>query len=92
MDVKRQVREFVCQNFYVADPASFGDSTSFLEHGIVDSTAILEVVAFLEERFQIQIDDADFIPENLDSLDRIEAFVARKRGETGSAEGIRSLG
>lgn len=78
MDVKSQVRQFVSENFYIADPKSFGDSTSFLEHGIVDSTAILEVVAFLEERFGIQVDDADFLPENLDSLDRIEAFVVRK--------------
>ncbi len=88
MEVKTQVRQFVCQNFYVADPASFGDDTSFLDRGIVDSTAILEVVAFLEERFQIKVDDADFVPENLDSLDRIAAFVNRKRearGEEGGA-------
>jgi acyl carrier protein len=79
MDVKSLVRQFVSENFYVADPQSFGDSTSFLEQGIVDSTAILEVVAFLEERFHIQVDDTEFVPENLDSLERIAAFVARKR-------------
>ncbi len=79
MDVKHQVRQFVSSNFYVADPDSFGDDTSFHEQGIVDSTAILEVVAFLEERFSIQVDDADFLPENLDSLNCIDAFVERKR-------------
>jgi acyl carrier protein len=79
MDVKSLVRQFVSENFYIADPQSFSDSTSFLEQGIVDSTAILEVVAFLEERFHIQVDDTEFVPENLDSLESIAAFVARKR-------------
>jgi len=86
MEVKTQVRQFVCENFYIADPASFGDDTSFFEKGIVDSTAILEVVAFLEERFRIHVDDTDFIPENLDSLDRIAAFVNRKRAERADEE------
>ena len=95
MDVKAEVRQFVCQNFYVANP-SFGDDTSFLEQGIVDSTAILEVVAFLEERYGIKVHDSDFVPENLDSLDRIAAFVSRKRGEEEAspreAAAIRKLG
>lgn len=79
IDVKNTVRQFVSNNFYIGDPVAFTDQTSFLEHGIVDSTGILEVVTFLEDTFSIKIADEDLIPENLDSVDGIAAFVARKK-------------
>ncbi len=79
MEVKAKVREFIGENFYVSDPAMLGDDASFLEQGIVDSTGILEVVSFLEGEFGIEIDDDDLVPENLDSIAAVAAFVARKQ-------------
>jgi acyl carrier protein len=73
------IREFVTTNFYVADPAQLRDDESLIDAGIIDSTGVLEVAAFLEERFGVRVDDADFRRENLDSIQRIEAFVARSR-------------
>ncbi|WP_297365336.1 acyl carrier protein [Acidiferrobacter sp.] len=54
------------------------DDVSFLELGIIDSTGVIELIAFLEERYGIRVEDAEMTPENLDSLDAIEQFVARK--------------
>ena len=73
------VRTFIVENFYVPDASSLSDDTSLLERGIVDSTGVLEVTAFLEERFGIQVEDAEILPENLDTIGCIAAFVARKR-------------
>ena len=79
MALKQQIREFVTTNFYVADPKALEDTTSLLDHGIIDSTGVLEVIMFVESAFGVTVEDAEMLPENLDSIERIAAFVARKR-------------
>ena len=78
MELNKQVRDFVTANFYVADPASLGERTSLLDHGIIDSTGVLEVIMFIETSFGVTVEDSEMLPENLDSIERIAAFVARK--------------
>jgi acyl carrier protein len=78
MDITERVKEFVTANFYV-EPASLADDASLLEQGIVDSTGVLEVVSFLEAEFGIAVADEELLPENLDTIGRISAFVARKK-------------
>ena len=73
------VRKFVSENFYIADKSSLTDEASLLDKGIVDSTGVLEVVAFLESEFGIEVDDAEILPENLDSIGAIAAYVTRKK-------------
>ena len=73
------VRQFIVTNFFVPDEGALGDDTSLLDQGIVDSTGVLELTAFIEENFSIKIDDAEIVPENLDSIGNILAFIARKR-------------
>jgi acyl carrier protein len=80
MDIAEKVRGFIKENFYAASSAELTDDVSLLDLGIVDSTGILEVVAFLEEQFDITVDDAEMLPENLDSIENIVAFVNRKKG------------
>lgn len=73
------VRQFIVTNFYVPDEQALADDTSLLDHGIVDSTGVLELMAFIEEKFSIKVDDAEIVPENLDTIRSILAFIARKR-------------
>lgn len=75
------IRAFIAQNFYVPDVQSLADDTSLLDQGIVDSTGVLEVTAFLEAQFGIKVEDAEIVPENLDTIANIVAFVKRKAGE-----------
>jgi len=77
--IRDAVKQFITENFFVADASILDDDTSLVDQGIVDSTGVLEVVAFLEDAFSIDIADADLVPENLDSIARIAAFVARKK-------------
>jgi acyl carrier protein len=49
-----------------------------IDTGIVDSTGVVEIVTYLEETFRIEVDDDDLVPENLDSVSRLAAFVDRK--------------
>jgi len=78
MEIKDKVRTFVTTNFYVPDPAALADEASLLDQGIIDSTGVLEVISFLEETFAFTVEDAEMLPDNLDSVDRISAFVSRK--------------
>lgn len=75
MDTATIVRQFLSDTFFVDDVA---DDQSFLRSGAIDSTGMLELVEFLEDRFGIEIDDTDLVPENLDSIERLSAFVARR--------------
>ncbi|HJX63359.1 MAG TPA: acyl carrier protein [Polyangia bacterium] len=75
-----QVRQFITSNFYVADVASLADDASLLDRGIIDSTGVLELIEFIESTFGIKVEDAEMIPENLDSVARITTFIDRKKG------------
>ena len=75
---KEKVREFIIENFLFGEGERLEDDTSFLEEGIIDSTGILELVTFLEETFFIGVKDDELIPENLDSLNNIAAYLAGK--------------
>jgi len=82
MELRKQIRDFVTSNFYVADPATLEDRTSLLDQGVIDSTGVLEVILFIETKFGVTVEDGDMLPENLDSIERIAAFVARKTANT----------
>ncbi len=78
-DSKDRIRTFVVENFLFGEGEDLKDDTSFLDEGIIDSTGILELVDFLEEEFEISIDDEELIPENLDSLNNASAYVDKKQ-------------
>ncbi|SRR6266480_1709712 len=88
-NTQQRVREFIVENFYV-EPAAVGDDTSLISEGIVDSTGMLELIAFLEREYAIRIEDREMTPDNLDTLARIGAFVGRKRAPHPAAGAGRS--
>jgi acyl carrier protein len=83
--VIEQIREFVTDNFMLGRENQLNDSASFLEEGIIDSTGVLELVTFLEQKFDIQIANEEITTENLDSVALVDAFVARKLAATAVA-------
>jgi acyl carrier protein len=80
MDVNVIIRQFIVQNFLFGEDGNLEDGTSFLESGIIDSTGILELVSFLEEKFGISVADDELVPENLDSIANVVAYLGRKKG------------
>lgn len=78
-EIAQRVRAFLVDTFLLGDDDGFATDVSLLDSGIVDSTGVMEVVAFLEESFGIVVDDDELIADNLDSVERLAAFVARKR-------------
>ncbi len=76
--LRQELRSFVVGNFLFGEDGKLKDGDSFLDNGVIDSTGILELVAFLEEKYGLSVEDQDIIPENLDSIDRLVAFVGAK--------------
>ena len=80
MEYTNTVRNFVIENFLFGDGNMMeSDDASFLEVGIIDSTGVLELVAFLEKTFNITVEDEELIPENLDSVENVVKFLERKQ-------------
>jgi len=77
--IAQQVGLFIAENFLFNEKAKVAADESFMESGILDSTGFLELVAFLEEKFGISVEDEDLIPANLDSLNAVSKFVQRKQ-------------
>jgi acyl carrier protein len=78
--VETEIRTFLAQAFFLGDdPSELPSSSSLIESGIIDSTGVLELVGYLEEQYGININDDELVPENLDSIDNIVAFVDRKK-------------
>ena len=76
--IAQAVRQFIVTNFYVPKPAELADEQSLLDNGIVDSTGMFELIAFIESTYGFKIKDEEMVPENLDSIAHITAFVSAR--------------
>ncbi len=80
MPLRAEIRQFIAENYLLArDAVRLGDADSLTSEGILDSTGALELVTHLEERDGITVQDEELHPDNLDSIDKIAAFIERKR-------------
>lgn len=77
-DLKNKIKEFIVENFLFGSDDGLDDSTSFLDEGILDSTGVLELVTFLEQEYSIKVEDEELVPENLDSINNISAYMQKK--------------
>ena len=80
-EVKKAVRQFIVDTFlFGSEDEPFEDNDSFLEKGIIDSTGVLELIEFIEENYGINVEDEELVPDNFDSLDKVTAYINRKKG------------
>jgi acyl carrier protein len=83
MTIDTQIKQYVAENFLFTDDGyQFSEDASFLEEGIVDSTGVLELVMFVEETFDIAVQDEEIVPENFDSVSYLAAYVRHKLGQS----------
>ena len=77
--MKETLRQFIRDNFlFGLQGESFSDDDSLLEKRIIDSTGVLELIAFLEVNFGVKVQDDELLPENLDSINRLARFLEKK--------------
>ena len=85
MKLSEEIRNFVVTTFLFGDAGALRDDESLMDSGIIDSTGILELVTYMEATYQVKIANEEMLPENLDSVDKIARFLARKLENTASA-------
>jgi len=78
MPIKEEIRKFLLENFILNAEEKLNDVDSLLEKGVIDSTGVLELVAYIEEKYSVRVEDEELIPENLDSIRNISEFIQRK--------------
>ena len=78
LDITAEIRSFVITNFLYGQADELSNNDSLLENGFIDSTGVLELVSFLQDRFDIQVEDDEVIPANLDSIRYLVDYVVRK--------------
>jgi acyl carrier protein len=57
----------------------FDENTNLIESGLIDSISLVRLITFLEEHFQIRVQDEEIVPEHFRSLKQIETFVTEHR-------------
>lgn len=78
-EIQETLRDYIAQNILFAPEGfAYNDDDSFLENGILDSTGVVEMVAFIEDRFKISVEDAEITPQNFDSISNLAAYVSGK--------------
>jgi acyl carrier protein len=80
LDIGTEIRDFVVTNFLFGKGEDLSNDESLLENGVIDSTGVLELVSYLQERFEIRIEDDEIVPANLDSIHNLVDYVGRKTG------------
>lgn len=81
----KDIRNYIVDNFLFGQGDDLADDSSFLDKGILDSTGVLELVAHLETTYGIKVSDDELLPDNLDSIDAICAFIESKLRAVASA-------
>ena len=77
--IEQEIRQFIIDNFLFGEPETqLSNNDSLLDQGIIDSMGVLELVTFLEDKYEIEIPDDELVPTNLDSVNRMIEFVQRK--------------
>jgi len=88
MTIRDKIRSYVLENFlYTNQDNGLLNDDSFLNKGLIDSMGVLELVLFLEDEFEVNVTHEELVPENLDSIDRVVAFVGLKLLLPGRAKG-----
>ena len=78
MQLKSEIRNFIVENFLYGQNDGLGDDLSFLQKGLIDSTGVLELVAFVEEKYEISVADEELIPDNFDSINKLTDYIVKK--------------
>ena len=73
------IKNFIRTELIYDDEKDFDENTNLIERGIVDSMSLVRLISFLEENYEMQVQDEDIVPENFSSLNKISSFISERR-------------
>ena len=75
---ENEIREFIAEELLFGEGRTIDAGASLLEAGIIDSTGVLELISFLEEKYKVKVSDEELVPENLNTIAGICAYLSMK--------------
>jgi len=78
MNYSQTIKEFIIDNFLFGDGGKLEFDTPLLGKGIIDSTGVIELVAFIEDNFNITVNDDELVQDNFSSLNAMDSFLKNK--------------
>jgi acyl carrier protein len=87
MELESKIREFIVNNLYYSEDSFIGDEDSFLETGVIDSMGVMELVAFVQKEFGVEVVQKEIVVENFDSIRKLANYLRRKLSPVRSGEG-----
>jgi acyl carrier protein len=73
-DVKDKIRKFLAEEVLFEEGKTIGDDQALVGE-VLDSLALMQLVEFIEEEFEIEVADEDVTPDNFQSLNDLERYV-----------------
>jgi len=83
-DYKELLKDFIVDNFLFGDGDKLAIDTPLFEKGIIDSTGVLELIAFIEENFNVKVTDEELVQSNFSNISAIDRFIQSKNNHTSS--------
>ena len=77
MQLEERILSFIRSDLMSSSDEQIGPEDSLIECGLLDSIALVQVIAFLEAEAGVTVPDQEVIPDNFDTVKRIAEFVAR---------------
>ena len=78
-EIQAIMKKFIQDTFLDRTPnKTLNNEQSLFENGVIDSTGVLEMVAFIEKRFGFRVEDEELVPNNLDSIKKLTTYIALK--------------
>lgn len=80
MDIQAKLKNYLLMEL-AADLGieTLSEEDDLLEQGIIDSMGIMNVIAFMEENFEIAVEDQEIVPDNFQTIKNMEQFIGQKR-------------
>jgi acyl carrier protein len=75
------IKTFIIDNFLFGNSDKLNEETPLFEKGIIDSTGVLELVAFIEENFNVTVTDEELVQDNFSSVNGIVKFLRSKNNQ-----------
>jgi len=79
-DFETRIKGFVYEQFPLSRNLKMTPSDNLFSAGVVDSLGILDLVAFLENEFQVVVSDEELIPEHFETIECMVKFLHNKKG------------
>lgn len=85
MNIQQALHEYVQSTFFKENvPKDFDGNYDLVENGFLDSLGMIDLINHLEQVYQVEFDDQDFVPENFSSVNALVSFLERKRAVNAS--------